>query len=139
MGARAIWPQGLGPFLDLFKYGLSSALALAIDYGLLIVLTERVGLHYAASAAIGFCAGVLVTYTLSVTFVFKQRRVLSTRLEFAGFLAIGVLGLGINQALLWALVTYSPLPYSLAKAPTAVVVFLFNFAARRALLFPAVA
>jgi putative flippase GtrA len=132
-------PQGTKPFLELFRYGLSSALALAIDYSILIVLTERAGLHYAASAAIGFCAGVLVTYALSVTFVFKHRRAVNTSLEFAGFLAIGVLGLCLTHALLWGFVTYALLPYSLAKAPTAVVVFLVNFALRRALLFSAVA
>jgi putative flippase GtrA len=121
--------------LELFKYGLSSALALAVDYSLLIALTELVGLHYILSASIGFCAGMLVAYLLSITFVFEQRRLASPSLEFTTFLAIGLLGLCLTQVMLWGIVASSSLPYTLAKAPTAVIVFLFNFAARRALLF----
>jgi putative flippase GtrA len=123
------------PFLELIKYGLSSGLALAVDYSLLIGLTEYVGLHYVVSAAIGFLGGMIIAYVLSVTFVFEQRRLASASLEFISFAAIGMLGLCLTQILLWGIVSTSPLPYSLAKAPTAILVFLFNFAARRAILF----
>lgn len=123
------------PFLELVKYGLGSAVALAVDYGLLIYLTERAGLHYTMSAALGFSAGVAVAYILSINFVFEKRRLAGTHLEFAIFLAIGLFGLCLNQILLWSFVNFSGLTYALAKIPTAGLVFSFNFAARRALLF----
>ncbi|KLK92779.1 hypothetical protein AA309_13190 [Microvirga vignae] len=121
--------------LDLARYSLGSAAALAVDYSLLIVLTELMGLHYMASAAVGFSAGLIAAYALSVVFVFKRRRLDRPFLEFAAFAAIGVLGLGLNQALLWGIVTYLDVTYVLAKLPTTSVVFLFNFAMRRTLLF----
>jgi putative flippase GtrA len=123
------------PVRECLGYGLCSAAALAVDYGLLIGLTELAGLGYLAAAAIGFSAGILVVYVMSVRFVFEQRRLDSTSLELGGFVAIGLAGLALNQTVLWAIVSVSPLNYQLAKIPTALVVFLFNFTMRRALLF----
>jgi putative flippase GtrA len=56
-------------------------------------------------------------------------------LELASFVAIGVAGLALNQLLIWTLVSRFGLDVALAKAPTAGAVFMFNFLARRALLF----
>jgi putative flippase GtrA len=127
--------QVLRRLSEFLRYGLSSGLALGLDYALLVVLTEGGGLHYFASAAIGFCAGMILIYALSVSFVFEQRRLTSAAAEFTRFVTIGLLGLCLNQLLLWLVVSSFSLSYALAKIPTAGVVFLFNFTARRALLF----
>jgi putative flippase GtrA len=122
---------------QLVRYGLVSAVALAVDWGLLVALTEKLHLHYLVSAGAGFSAGVAVAYTLSILFVFEQRRVSDPRAEFALFLLIGLVGLAANQALLHVAVEWAGLHYALAKAPVAVVVFLMNFGLRRTLLFSA--
>jgi putative flippase GtrA len=118
-----------------WRYFLASALALAVDFVLLVTLTEFGKLPYLVSAAIGFSAGIVVAYVLSVTLVFRERRFESRRTEFAGFLAIGVLGLGLNQLLLKAFVEDLHLGYALAKVPAAGVGFVFSFVLRRAALF----
>jgi putative flippase GtrA len=118
------------------KYLAASVAALAVDYTLLVLLTELVGLHYLVSAAIGFSAGLIVTYVLSVTVIFKQRRFGRT-LELGGFVVIGLLGLGLNELLLKGMVEGLGLHYALAKIPAAGISFLFNFAARRLILFTA--
>jgi putative flippase GtrA len=123
------------PITELFRYALGSIVALAIDYGLLVLLTEVAGLHYLVSAAIGFCSGLIVIYLMSIRFVFEERRLESASLEFATFVAIGIAGLALNQLLLWSMVTLASLSYALAKVPTAGVVFLFNFTVRRSVLF----
>jgi putative flippase GtrA len=128
--------QAIAAGLEFGRYAACSALALAVDYSLLVTLTEYMALHYMASSAIGFSAGVSLAYVLSIRFVFEQRR-LEGSLEFVSFVAIGVLGLLLNQVFLWCLVTFSSLSYALAKAPTAVIVFVFNFSARRSFLFSA--
>jgi putative flippase GtrA len=120
---------------QLVRYGLVSAVALAVDWGLMVALTEKLHLHYLVSAAAGFGAGVAVAYTLSVLFVFRERRVSDPRTEFALFLLIGLVGLAANQALLHAAVEWAGLHYAVAKAPVAVAVFLLNFGLRKTLLF----
>jgi putative flippase GtrA len=126
-------PEGLREFL---LYGLASALALALDWGLLFALTT-LGMNYLAAAAIGFTSGIAITYALSVKVVFRYRRLADRRRELAAFLAVGVAGLALTQALLAIWVEWIGLAPVLAKAPTAVMVFLFNFGVRRALLFRA--
>ncbi|MEF2071560.1 GtrA family protein [Consotaella aegiceratis] len=129
-------PQGSARNIaEFLRYGFSSAAALALDYGLLIGLTEWAHLPVGVSAAIGFSAGLALVYAMSVGFVFSARRLRNPWMEFVAFAAIGLAGLVITEVLLLALTDFLAVPYTLAKIPTAVVVFLCNFAARRALLF----
>jgi putative flippase GtrA len=119
---------------DLFGYGLCSALALALDWSLLILLVNA-GVHYLVAAAFSFLAGMVVAYAGSILFVFRARRARRVTAEIAGFFAIGLAGLALNQVLLFLFVHFCGLEVALAKAPTAGCVFLFNFLSRRALLF----
>jgi putative flippase GtrA len=119
---------------DLFAYGLVSAAALALDWGLLVTLV-RGEVDYQIAGAMSFTAGMLVAYAGSVLFVFNDRRQRSLAAEAIGFFAIGFLGLACNQTLLFVFVYFGGLGVGLAKAPTAALVFTFNFVARRTLLF----
>jgi putative flippase GtrA len=127
-----LWGGQLRQFV---LYGGVSVAALAVDYGLLIFLTETVGFHYLVSATISFLAGMLLVYVSSIGFIFSQRRLDNRSLELTSFALIGLAGLGLNGLLLWAITTGTPLSYQLAKLPTAGIVFLFNYVARRNLLF----
>lgn len=129
-----LWSGQLRQFV---LYGGVSVAALAVDYGLLIFLTETVGLFYLVSATISFLVGMLLVYVSSVGFIFGERRLDNRSLELTSFALIGVAGLVLNGLLLWAITTGTPLGYQLAKLPTAGLVFLFNYIARRNLLFTA--
>ena len=120
--------------VDLTGYGLVSAAALACDWGLLIGLAAA-GLPYLAASTISFSVGMAVAYALSIRFVFPTRRAVSREAEAGGFFAVGVVGLALTQALLFVLVSKLGIAVALAKAPTAVAVFLFNFLCRRGLVF----
>ncbi len=119
---------------DLFGYGLCSAAALALDWGLLVLLV-KLGVNYLAAAGMSFMAGMALAYAGSILFVFRGRRARRLRAEIAGFLAIGLAGLALNQLLIFLFVHCGGLDVVLAKAPTAAFVFMFNFLLRRALLF----
>ena len=129
-----LWGGQLRQFV---LYGAISVAALALDYGLLIFLTEYVGIYYLVSASISFLAGMLLVYVTSISFIFHERRLSSASVEFTSFAAIGLAGLVLNGFLLWCITTGTPLSYQLAKVPTAGIVFLFNYLARRNLLFSA--
>lgn len=132
--ALRLWrrlPAGLREF---GLYGLASAVALLADWGALLALTQ-VGLNYLLASAAGFLLGMAVAYALSIAFVFRVRPILDRRREFAGFLAVGLAGLLLTQGLMALWVEALGLGPGLAKAPTAGIVFLFNFSVRRALLF----
>lgn len=126
-------PEGLR---ELALYGFASALALGVDGGLLLLLT-RFGVNYLAASGAGFASGIAVTYLLSVSVVFRHRPIADRRREFIGFLGVGLAGLMLTQGSMALWVEMFRMTPVLAKLPTAGIVFLFNFAVRRALLFRA--
>jgi putative flippase GtrA len=120
---------------DLLAYGAASVAALALDFATLMFFYRVLGFDHLAAAAIGFLSGLALVYALSVRWVFTGRRRLGARAEIAGFLLTGLAGLALTEALMHVFVDYAAAPVALAKIPTAGLVFLFNFTARRALLF----
>ena len=134
--ALQLWrrlPEGLR---ELMLYGFASALALGIDWGLLLALTA-LAVNYLVASATGFVSGIAITYVLSVSMVFRHRPVADRRREFVGFIGVGLAGLILTQGLMALWVGGLHLHPGLAKIPTAGIVFVFNFTVRRALLFKA--
>lgn len=121
-------------FGELLRYGCASALALALDTGV-YAGALALGVPLAVAAALGFCAGVSCAYLCSVRFVFRAHRLQDRSSEFAGFVAIGLIGLALTEALLWLFVSRLNLSPVTAKLATAGLVFIFNFGVRKALLF----
>jgi len=76
-----------------------------------------------------------VSYALSVVWVFDARRVASKTAEYALFVLVGVVGLALNEGLLWLFTETLGLHYLLAKLIAATIIFGWNFGARKLLLF----
>jgi putative flippase GtrA len=118
-------------FRDLCKYGFVSVFALAVDVGLLYLLVEYARIHYIAAATIAFICGLAVNYCLARIFVFKNSK-LPPLQEFIWYATIGVIGLVLNDLIIYLLV-WMQLWYLYAKAISVAVVFFFNFFGRRRL------
>lgn len=116
-------------------YAVASGCALAVDMTLLWVLVRFMSVGYLAAATASFLAGAVVAYRLSVKLAFKQHRLDNERAEFAGFIAIGMLGLAVNAAVIAVAVKYAGLHYLVAKGIAAGCTFTCNFIARRQILF----
>lgn len=111
--------------------------AFIVDFAVLYALTEFGQLHYLASAATAFLVGVAVNYGLSITWVFAQRSIANRTHEFTIFALIGVAGLLLNLALMWFFTETLGLHYLHSKAVATILIFLFNFTARKMTLFSA--
>ena len=105
----------------------------------MVFLNKALGVNYLVAAAIGFTSGLGLVYWLSVRYVFGDIRRLRPSQEIFGFLVTGLIGLLLNEILMKTFVEQVGLSVPLAKVPTAGFVFLFNFTARRMLLFSDVA
>jgi putative flippase GtrA len=112
-----------------------SAVSFGLDFAVLALLTEAAGLHYLASAALSFVAGTSLSWLLSVLLVFPVRVYSSRLLEYALFLLVGGVGLGLNEALLWAFTDGLGIYYLFSKVLAASMVFFWNFGMRKRLLF----
>lgn len=122
---------------DLFGYGLVSALALAVDVGLLWTLNQKAGLHYLLAASISFTLGAVVAWWLSSRFVFNQHQLANRSAEFLAFLALGLVGLCLNAAVLAFAVQWLKWPLLAGKCLAVGGTFICNFTLRRQLLFTA--
>lgn len=116
-------------------YTAVSGCALLVDLTMLWVLVHYFSWWYLAAATASFSAGLLVAYALSVKLVFEHRRLRDRRLEFASFAGIGGVGVAINAAVISFGVKYLGLHYLIAKCGAAGFTFVWNFVARRQLLF----
>ena len=89
---------------QMMKFGAVGFLCFGIDYGLMIFLTEACRLSYLVSSGISFSVSVIVNYILSLKFVFDTGKDNNKIVEFLIFIVLSVIGLGINQALMWVCV-----------------------------------
>jgi putative flippase GtrA len=121
--------------LELGRYTVVGALASLVDVGLLVGLTTVVGVYYLHAATIALGCGFLTSYLLSVTWVFQERTWPNPVVEVGLFTLIGGIGLLGNGVCLWLLTEYAHLHYLCAKIVAALVVFAWNFVAKKFVLF----
>ncbi len=117
------------------RYFGASALALGVDLAAYSGLIYIAGVHYLFAAPVGFALGLALIYLLSVRWVFAERRLANARVEFTVFALIGLAGMGLNELVIYAGVDRFGLDPVPAKLVSAGLVFCFNFASRKFLLF----
>lgn len=119
------------------RYCCSGALAFLVDFSLLWLLTDVLHLHYLISTTVGYSIGLVITYILSIIWIFDERRMDSRSAEFFIFVLIGLVGLGLTQLFMWI---FSHLVlgeefYLFSKLLTTVIVSIFTFIAKKVILF----
>lgn len=118
------------------RYFLASLIALAIDLGVFSISLRIAGWPWMWAAALGFCFGAVISYWLSIRFVFQNRTLRnSPAMEFAGFATIGIAGLGMTEIVLWLAIEMLDVLPEAGKLGAAVATFLFNYVLRKLLLF----
>ncbi len=122
--------------IQVFRYLVSGGTAFLIDAGILALLTESFGRERLLLwTAIAFAAGLLTTYLFSIFWVFDNRSLKSRTAEVLIFILIGVFGLGLTELLMWLFAQKAGLHYMIAKIFTTVLVFAWNFLAKKTILF----
>lgn len=121
--------------IQLFRYGFVGGFAFIVDYGTLYVLTEFFGVHYLLSATIAFLFGLVVNYLLSIAWVFDSHKSESRWTEFMVFAIIGIVGLGLNALIMYLFTDVICIHYLVSKLVSTVMVFFWNFFARKIILF----
>lgn len=119
---------------QIMKFGVVGVICFGIDYGLMIFLTELCGISYLVSSGISFSVSVVVNYTLSLKFVFETDKDKNKIVEFLIFIILSVVGLGINQVLMWVCVDKLHVYYMISKIGVTGVVMVYNFITRKLIL-----
>ena len=120
---------------QILKFGVVGGLAFVIDYGLMVLLTEVFGINYLISSAVSFSVSVVFNYLLSIFWVFDVSGSNRGQKEsFVIFLALSIIGLGLNQLLMWLGSDLMGLHYMLTKIGATAIVMVYNFITRKLFL-----
>ena len=115
-------------------YVLFAGFATLVDIGLLYSLTEFFHVWYLYSAAIAYFVGMVINYLLNKYFNFKNRSK-QIFMQFGLFAIVALVGLGINQFVLYSLVEFAKLWYISAKIIAIFIGLLWSFYGHRKLTF----
>jgi len=120
---------------QILKFGVVGFLCFFIEYGLLILLRELLGMPVLVANCIAFIVSMIVNYILSIIFVFETDKNKNKIKEFIVFTVFSVGGLLINQFVMWAgtavLDPFWNRSYILVKPFATGVVMVYNFITRK--------
>ena len=114
--------------LRLLRYLAVGTLAFAIDLGLLLVLADHLPLL--AANTLAFLAANAANFVLGHVWVFGQALDASAAPQYARVLVVSLVGLALNDAIVWGGVALLALPLVAAKVAATVVALGWNFVAR---------
>lgn len=133
--SREIWYQIMKRLITQFmKFGLVGGIAFVIDYGLLWVLHERVGIDSIVANTLSFSASVIFNYIASMKYVFDSREDMSKTREVITFITLSLIGLLINDSIIAIAEKRLGIHLMIAKIFATVVVMVWNFCSRKILL-----
>ena len=116
------------------KFGIVGFLAFCIDYSVFLLLTNVFGVYYLVSSTISFILSVTFNYICSMRYVFVGRADQTRVQQFIIFFILSVLGLGLNQLVLWLCVGVAAIPAWVGKLVATFIVMVFNFITRKIFL-----
>jgi len=109
-----------------------------VDFGAFALALYYFEIHYLIANLIGLAVGNVVNYLLTVGWVFStEKRTMRDHvfLEVLVFVLISLLGMGLNEFLMYVFVGRFALQEMLSKVVAAIIVLLWNFFARKFILF----
>ena len=122
-------------FSQLIKFGLVGGIAFLIDYGIMVFLTEVFKISSLISAAISFTVSVIFNYIASVKWVFDVDKEKNSKTkELVVFILLSIVGLGINELIMWIMDKEFGIYYMISKIVATIVVMCYNFITRKLFL-----
>lgn len=116
------------------KFGIVGAIAFCIDYGFFLLMTYVFGINYLIASAISFVISTIFNFAASMRYVFAGKRGQTRSQQFVIFFVLSVVGLGVNQLVLWMCVDLLAWLAWVGKLAATFIVMIFNFVTRKVFL-----
>lgn len=121
------------------KFAVVGTIGAAVDFAVLNVLVLIVGLTPLAANPFSVAAAVVSNFTFNRFWSFPESRSRPVIPQFTQYALINVVGLLLNQGIMWAMLglvipslpVAPPLDYNLAKATAILLVLFWNFGINR--------
>lgn len=119
---------------QILRFGFVGGTAFVIDFVILWLLTDIAKIDYLISNSISFAVSVVYNYILSTIWVFDTKREGKKAAELTVFIILSIIGLGLNQLLMWLAVEKVSINYMISKVIVTGIVMVYNFIARKLFL-----
>lgn len=113
---------------QILKFVVVGGTAFVIDYGIFALLTW-VNVHYLIAQIISFSGALLFNYIASIKWVFDAKK--QTKKDIIIFIFLALIGLVINEILLYIGVELLNWHELLAKFISSLIVMIYNFITRK--------
>ena len=111
---------------QIMKFGVVGVIATVIDFGIMNLLHYGLGLNILIANTSGFIISLIFNYLASMKYVFAHKEGMSRRREFAIFVVLSVIGLGLNNGCMWAGVEFLGIHYLIVKIGATFIVMVWN-------------
>lgn len=119
-------------FIQIFKFVIVGGIATAIDFLLLFVFKDVFHIQVIISNTLSFCISLVYNYIASVSWVFDVNRKKDPKRNFIIFLIFSIIGLIINDLIMYLLI--NTLNTFVSKIIATAIVMIFNFVTRKKFL-----
>ena len=117
-----------------FKFGIVGFSGVFVDFSITWLTKEKFGIPKYVANAIGFTSAATTNYFLNRIWTFESTNP-KVMVEYGEFLAISLIGLAINTAILYLLVSKFKLNFYVSKIFAIGVVTIWNFFANAYITF----
>lgn len=118
-------------FNEIFKFCIVGFICFLIDYSLLYILTEYVGIYELLSALISFIISCLISYFLSCKYVFNSNKKDGKTIII--FFITSFIGLLINELVMYIGIKFN-IYYMISKLVATIIVMFYNFITKKIIL-----
>lgn len=132
---------------QIMKFGVVGVLSFAIDFSVFFLLSKFTPMPILVANFWGFTISVVFNYIMSMKYVFERKDNIDKKAEFTVFVILSLIGLGLNEFLVWLFVEYSyanipviaeNLSFDMMKAVGKIlatgIVMVYNFISRKIFL-----
>ena len=116
------------------KFGIVGVIATLLEWIIFYICTNQLKIHYSISTIIGFSISTIFNYIASVKWVFDVNKEKSEKLNFILFVVLSIVGLGLNELILWICIEKFAIYNMIGKVIATGIVMVFNFITRKLFL-----
>lgn len=113
------------------RFILISGFTTIIDFMILMMATELLGVNYLLSNIFSFAISATTNFILSTKFVFEVNNNATHTANFITFIVLSFIGLLFNQFILWILTAKFGIFYIISKAAATGIVMFWNFISKK--------
>ena len=118
----------------IIKFSVVGGIATIIDFAFLYIFKEFLNIDVIIANTLSFIISVTYNYIASITWVFDVNKKKNKNVQFVLFIVFSVVGLIINNIILYILTDKLSIYYIISKVIATFIVMMFNFITRKKFL-----